>query len=60
MQFIVEAAGVADGLAVVIAAPQRRIGGAAVGAGNAHAPVAVSRLQLISPLQCLHIHRENY
>jgi hypothetical protein len=44
VQLVVEAAGVAHGLAVVVPPPQRRVGGAAVGAGDAHAPVAVRRL----------------
>lgn len=44
VQLVVESAGVADGLAVVVSAPQRGVGGAAVGARDAHAPVAVRRL----------------
>lgn len=47
VQLVVEAARVADGLAVVVAAPQRRVGCAAVGARHAHAPVAVRRLRQI-------------
>lgn len=45
MQLVVEAAGVADGLAVVVASPQRRVGRAAVRARDAHAPVAVGGLK---------------
>lgn len=44
VQLVVEAAGVADGLAIVVATPQRGVGGAAVGARHAHAPISVGRL----------------
>ena len=38
MQFVVESAGVADGLSDVVPPPQRGGGGLAVGAGETHAP----------------------
>lgn len=44
MQLVVEAAGVADGLAVVVPPPEGGVGGAAVGAGHPHAPVSVRGL----------------
>lgn len=44
MQLVVESARVADGLAVVVAPPQSRVRGAAVGARHADASVAVSGL----------------
>ena len=43
MQLVVEAAGVADGLALAVAAPEGGGGGVAVGAGQTHA--ARSRLE---------------
>lgn len=45
MQFIIEAASITDGLAVVVASPKRGIGGTTVGAGDTNAPVAVRRLK---------------
>lgn len=45
MQLEVESAGVADGLAVVVAPPERGVGGAAVRARHSYATVAVGGLE---------------
>lgn len=45
MQLVVEAACVADRLAVVVPPPERRVRGPAVGARHAHAPVPIGGLQ---------------
>ena len=45
MQLEVESAGVADGLAVVVAPPERGVGGAAVRARHSYATVTVGGLE---------------